>query len=167
MRRYLIVVCVAVAALVLAAPAGAQTTQNITATFKSNLPKNQLPSCGAVFCATGHVEGFGDATFAINPTSLTPISPSCSDLTAIVTATLVDGRGSLDLSVAGELCTPGRSGSAPGQLRSFGNPNRFIGTFTIVGGVGIFTGASGGGAATLKSAGAHLAGSATGTLILP
>jgi hypothetical protein len=167
MRRYLIIGCVLVVGLLLAAPVEAQTAQDFTATFKSNLPKKELPTCGAVFCATGTVEGFGSATFAINPTSFTPTSPSCADVTAAATITLADGSGWLDLSAAGELCFPGNSGNAPGALRSFGNPSRFTGSFTIVGGIGVFAGASGGGTATLNSAGAHLAGSAIGTVSLP
>ena len=49
--------------------------------------------------------------------------------------------------------TPGNSGNAPGQPRSYGNPNGLDRTDTIVGGTGRFAGASGTASCKVKVAG--------------
>jgi hypothetical protein len=168
MRKVGLVGLMLVAGLLFAAPAGAQTTQDFTATFKGNVPQKDVGSCGALLCATGTVTGFGEAAFAVTPTGFFPTSTSCGDVTAVATASLLDGTGTVGLVVAGELCTPGKSGRAPGGLRSFGNPFRVSSaTFSIFNGTGVFAGATGGGSISAKGAGAHFAGSATGTITLP
>jgi hypothetical protein len=167
MHKLLIVLCLLLVSLVLAAPVGAQTTQNFDAGFKGNQPKKEAGACGALLCATGTIDGFGAAIFAITPTSFSQTSRSCGDVTAIVTVTLTDGSGTLGLAASGQLCFPGNSGNAPGALRSFGNPLTATADFTIVGGSGVFAGASGSGTASVRAAGAHLSGSLDGTLTLP
>ena len=55
---------------------------------------------------------------------------------------------------------------SPGILKSFGNPFTVSITYEVIGGTGVFTGASGKGTATLHSAGAMTQLDASGVLEL-
>lgn len=170
MRRITLLGALGVVALLVIPPlAEAQTTQSFEAHFK-NVQQKKAPPCpgGALdFCGTGTVSGFGPASYELQGTGITPIPNSgCLAVTAVATITLADQSGSFTANVTATVCFPGNSHSAPGYLKSFGNPFNAEGTFVITGGTGVFAGATGSGTATLKGAGAHTALDATGTITL-
>jgi hypothetical protein len=158
-----------VLALVVSVPgAGAQTTRNIDVTLSSHLGKQkQAQQCGLVACGTTTLPGFGTADFTIIPVIGQDVARGCGPAGAIIFLDLTSGGGRLVVEADGQVCYPGNSHSAPGVLKSFGNPLRFSGTYAITGGTGVFEGASGSGTATLKAAGAVIDARATGTLTLP
>lgn len=155
MRKFILVSCLALAFPV--AFASAASAAPLTATFKNAEPKKDLGSCGtAFFCGNGTVAGFGSASFVLNVTGAPTPSGRCEEVPATITVTLAGGAGTLDVSGTGLVCFPGRSGDAPGALRSFGNPFRATGTFTVTGGTGAFAGATGTVSGVLRGAGAHV-----------
>jgi hypothetical protein len=85
---------------------------------------------------------------------------------AQTTIALTSGAGSLTIAAAGDVCFPGNSQNAPGQLHAFGNPFSIAASFDVIGGTGVFAGAGGGGTATLKGAGAQYKLTASGVLEL-
>lgn len=157
MRMLKTLIAMTVACGLLLASAGSAQADPLSASFKGKQTRNDAPCPGgAAFCGTGSVSGYGAATFSVLPTSIgAPDADGCLPVTALTTIDLTDGTGSLTLSAAGEACFPGNSGSAPGQLRSFGNPFRIAVTYEVIGGTGVFAGASGAGTATLRGAGAQ------------
>lgn len=98
--------------------------------------------------------GFGEATSTFNLIDLSGIDPEtgCATLTGERVITLADGS-TLTLLETGTLCTPGTSGSAPGGLKSFGNPLSLALTFTVLSGTGVFEGLTGSGTTTSQLAG--------------
>ena len=130
-----------------ALPAAAQTTQP----FKAELHDNLACPPGFDFCGKGLVHGFGTATTTLNFTGAVPGPGDCLTATANRTITL-DGDGStLLLSIAGTICR-----------------QKLDASFAIVGGTGVFAGASGSGTLTgtatgvpLPSDTVHLRGSIT------
>jgi len=159
---------VLLAVLVAVPSAGAQTTQSIDITLSSHLGRQkQAQACGLVACGTTTIPGFGTADFTLIPVISEDVARGCGPAGAIVFLDLTNGAGRLVVEVEGQVCYPGNSHSAPGGLRSFGNPLSFSGTYTITGGTGVFDGASGSGTATLKAAGGLIRARATGTLTLP
>ena len=170
MRRISIFATLGVVALLVSPPlAEAQTTQSLEAHFK-NAQQNKAPPCpGGIldFCGTGTVSGFGPASYELRPSGLTPIPNSnCDSVTAEVTVTLADQSGSFTGDATATVCFPGNSQNAPGSERSFGNPFTATASFVITGGTGVFAGATGGGTAELKGAGAHSALDFAGTITL-
>jgi hypothetical protein len=160
---------VAALACVVAAPsAGAQTTVPLDLTIESHLGKQkQAQECGLLLCGTTTLPGFGEASYTLIPIADPTPTRGCEPVQAFVRFELLGTGDQLFVDVDGEVCYPGNSNRAPGSLKSFGNPLRATGTFTISGGTGVFEGASGSGTATLFSAGARVRISATGTLTLP
>ena len=167
MRLLKMFAAVTVTCLLLLAPTAAAQTQPFSASFKGKQTRND-PPCpgGAVFCGSGSVAGYGAATYSVVPTGVGPPAGGCQPVTAITTITLTSGAGTLTVDAAGDACFPGKSGNAPGQLRSFGNPFNIAATFEVLGGTGVFAGAGGGGTALLKGAGAHTKLTASGVLEL-
>lgn len=156
----------AAALLLLAVPATEAATQPFSAQFKNQQTRNDPPCPGAVFCGSGQVEGYGPATYSVVPTSIGPLVGACQAVTGLVNIALSDGSGTLTLAAAGDVCYPGNSHVAPGQLHAFGNPFRLDATFEVVGGTGVFAGAGGAGTATIRGAGAVTRLVASGTLDL-
>jgi hypothetical protein len=160
---------VAALACAVAAPsAGAQTTVPLNLDFSSHLgKKKQEQECGLVLCGTTTLPGFGDASYTLIAIADPAPTRGCEPAQAFVTFELLSSGDQLFVDVDGQVCYPGNSNGAPGVLKSFGNPLRATGTFTISGGTGVFDGASGSGTATLSAAGARVRITATGTLTLP
>ncbi len=168
MRRITLLGALGVVALLVIPPlAEAQTTQSFEAHFTGVQQRNAPPCPGGIldFCGTGTVSGFGPASYDLRATGVTPIPNSqCLLETAVATITLADHSGSFTADATATVCFPGNSHSAPGHLKSFGNPFNAEGTFVITGGTGAFAGATGSGTATLKGAGAHTALDLAGTI---
>lgn len=116
-----LMVVVACVVLAWAVPAAA-TTYDFRASFKGS-------DCGPDLCDTGTIQGFGRVTSRLHFTSLGPgPSPTCSSGTADRLITLDADGSTLQLAVDGTIC------------------GRFIdGTFSVVGGTGVFGGATGDG----------------------
>ena len=163
MRRSVLAVLMA-AALCVGLTGTASAQQSFQATFKSNTPKKDLASCTHFLCASGSVSGYGDASVTLDLAGAPVTSGRCESAPVTVTITLTDGSGTLTLAGPATACFPGRSGDAPGALKSFGNPFRGTAELSVTQGTGVFAGASGTLSATLHSAGAHLAAQLTGTL---
>jgi len=98
--------------------------------------------------------GFGAATstFELLTFDFDP-ETRCGATTLRYTITLSSGAGTLTLAGDGTVCFPGNSTLAPGAAKSFGNPFRLTFTWTVSGGTGVFSGASGSGTGTTKGAG--------------
>jgi hypothetical protein len=170
MRRITLLAALGVVALLVVPPvAEAQTAQGFEAHFK-NVQQRKAPPCpGGIldFCGSGTVSGFGPASYELQPSGLTPIPDSnCALVTAEATVTVADQSGSLTADATATVCFPGNSQGAPGSLKSFGNPFTATGSFVITGGTGVFAGATGGGTATLRGAGAHSSLDLAGTITL-
>jgi hypothetical protein len=170
MRRITLLGALGVVALLVIPPlAEAQTTQSFEAHFTNVQQRNAPPCPGGTldFCGTGTVSGFGPASYELQGTGITPIPNSqCLAVTAVVTITLADQSGSFAADATATVCFPGNSHTAPGHLKSLGNPFKATGSFVITGGTGVFAGATGSGTATLSGAGAQTALDATGTITL-
>jgi hypothetical protein len=167
MRLLKILAALTVTCLLVLAPTAAAQTQPFSASFKGKQTRNDPPCAGgALFCGTGSVAGYGAATFSIVPTGIGPPSGRCQPVTALTTIALTSGAGSLTITAAGDVCFPGNSTAAPGQLHAFGNPFSIAATFDVIGGTGVFAGAGGGGTATLRGAGAQTKLTASGVLEL-
>lgn len=122
MRRTLCLTVLAVIGAVAAAlPATASSTQPFNAQFQDSW-------CGDdVLCGTGTVQGFGKVTTTITITGVSE-DDGCLAVTAERVLTLKSDGSSLRLAIDSVVCEPlGR------------------GTFTIVGGTGAFSGATGSG----------------------
>jgi len=155
MRKFVLVTCLALAAAI-AVPSVA-SAEPFSGSFDNTIRKKDVAPCGAALtCGTGTIAGYGAASFVLVPTGVPVPADGCLEIPAQVILTLADGGGTLTLSGTGLACTPGRSGEAPGQERSFGNPLRATGTFSVTGGTGVFAGATGTISGTLRLAGAHV-----------
>jgi hypothetical protein len=148
MRRSTLVVMVVAAftTLLVASPASASTIP-FEASFQEFFGKSAAHPCqGAFACGTGTVAGFGAATSTFNILDFSGFDPEtgCGTGTFERVITLSDGS-TLTLIETGTACTPGKSTSAPGAARSFGNPTFLNATFTVVGGTGAFEGLTGSG----------------------
>ena len=163
MRKLYLVVAATAIGLVLA-PSAAQAQEPFEASFKGKQKRNDPPCVAGLLCGTGTIAGYGEASFSLVPTSIGPTVGSCQPVTALTTLALADGSGTLTLDATGELCSPGNSANAPGAVRSFGNPFEALVTYEVVGGTGVFAGASGDGTAKLTSAGARQHLKASGVL---
>jgi hypothetical protein len=167
--RALLASLVAALACAVAAPsAGAQTTVPLDLHFESHLgKKKQEQECGLLPCGTATLPGFGEAFWTLIPIADPAPTRGCEPAQAFARFELLSTGDQLFVDVDGQVCYPGNSNAAPGTAKSFGNPLRATGTFTISGGTGVFDGASGSGTATLFAAGGLVRISATGTLTLP
>lgn len=172
MRKIALIACLTLASLTLVSPALAKpTTLTFEATFNEGFGGATAHQCPATetfsFCGTGTVEGFGEATSLTELVSFSGFDPEtdCGQATFRRTITLEDGS-TLVLLEEGTICFPGESSSAPGSLKSFGNPFTFEGTFTVVGGTGIFKGAKGSGTSAIHTAGDAGSSTLSGTITL-
>jgi hypothetical protein len=157
----------AVASIVVAAlPASAQTTVAFNAEFKETF--GRAKPCSHFLCGVGTVAGYGSATSTFDVTDFAPIdSTNCADLEAVRVITLVSDGSTLTLDETGTVCFPGQSFFAPGTEVSFGNPAKIETTWTVDGGTGAFSGATGSGTDSDMNAGDQGHSTLTGTLTLP
>jgi hypothetical protein len=161
MKRFTIssVLAVVTASVFVAAPSALAQTTTFQASFMEVAGRAAAHPCPAgadefLLCGTGTVAGFGEATSLTELVSFENFDPdtNCADVVWRRTITLEDGS-TLTLIETGVVCFPGNSFNAPGSNQSFGNPFRFEGTFTIVGGTGNFAGATGTGTSNIRAAG--------------
>jgi hypothetical protein len=163
-RRFVVLPAALALSLAYAATTAA-ATPNFEGTFVdvySQCPTNP-PSL--VFCGDGTVPGFGRASSTVGLTALpAPIPDSdCETIHAIRTITLLDGSGALTLSESGTLCPPSSSAGA----YAVGGPFTVAKAYTVVGGSGVFAGATGSGSDVNRSAGNSQVSVLDGTLWLP
>jgi hypothetical protein len=131
-------------------------------------------SDGAYSCGTANIAGYGAASWNLYVTGYTSVQTSCgSSYTAMTYFTLPSDGSTLVLNESGPLCGPGvdANGYFKGRFpRDYGRPYSALGTWTIdttdsTGVFGSLLGGPGtGGTDTLYFAGAHTAGSYSGTL---
>jgi hypothetical protein len=123
MKRLYLALLVGIAALAVALPALAQGTQD----FKADFSEVECP--GADLCGKGVVHGFGTVTTTLVFTSFAPgPGANCISASADRTQTLDNDGSTLLMTASGTVCG-----------------TKIDGTFAIVGGTGVFEGASGGG----------------------
>jgi hypothetical protein len=94
--------------------------------FKAELHDNLACPPGFDFCGKGVVQGFGTATTTLNFTGAVPGPGECLTATATRTITLDSDGSTLVIAIAGTICD-----------------QKLDGTYTIVGGTGMFAGAAG------------------------
>jgi hypothetical protein len=174
MKRFAIstVLAVVTASVFVAAPGALAQTTTLQASFKESFGRARAHPCPAgadefLLCGTGTVAGFGEATSVTELVSIGDIDPetNCADVVWRRTITLEDGS-TLTLIESGVVCFPGESVNSSSAGHSFGNPFRFEGTFTIVGGTGIFAGATGTGTSRIRTAGDQGHSRLSGTITL-
>jgi hypothetical protein len=174
MKRFTVLATLAVvtASVFVAAPGATAQTTTFQASFKEGFGRATAHPCLAapgelLLCGTGTVVGFGEATSRTELVSFENFDPetSCADIELRRTITLEDGS-TLILLESGVICWPGNSTNAPGAMKSFGNPFQFEGTFTIVGGTGVFEGATGTGTSEIRTAGDAGHSTLSGTITL-
>jgi hypothetical protein len=132
-------------------PASGETTQVFKADF------NEMTACpGADLCGKGVIQGFGTATTSLIFTSFVPgPGADCVSASADRTQTLDSDGSTLLITASGTVCGPG---------------SQIDGTFTIVGGTGVFVGASGGGTLSGVTTNPHVVSQSVhlrGTITLP
>jgi hypothetical protein len=125
-RAVCFVVLAAVGLIAGVSSAGAQTQE-----LKAELHDNLACPSGFDFCGKGLVHGFGTATTTLVFTGAEPGPDDCLTATAVRTITLDSDGSTLLLAIAGTICR-----------------QKLDGTYTIIGGTGVFAGATGTG--TLK-----------------
>ena len=168
MRRFGVLLGLITCAI--AASAAAATTTSFSAEFFETFGRATAHSCppDVFLCGTGTVAGFGNATETVVLTEFDPELASatgCSPLTLTRTITLDDGS-TLVTEETGTVCFPGNSFGTRGSFVSFGNPASFEGTYTILGGTGVFKGARGTGTSTFTNSGDAGHASLSGTITL-
>lgn len=151
--------------------ASAQTSFQASVTFTGTLPAGPC-SNGAFFCGTANITGYGAAIWNLYVASNTSVrSPCGSTYTATTDFTLVSDPGStLVLDEGGNLCGLGHDGAAyrgyfNERSKAFGHPYEVVGSWAVdAASTGQFLGLAGSGTDLVHVAGAHAAGSYSGTL---
>lgn len=162
---------VALLSFAFAGSASAQTTSfqaSVTGTLTR--PSGGC-SNGAYVCGTAEIAGYGDATWSVYVTGNTDVvSPCGSTYQAQTDFTLASDSGStLVLDESGDLCGLGHDGAAyrgyfAGGSSDFGHPFAVVGNWTVdTSSTGVFAGLNGSGTDLMNIAGAHTAGSYSGT----
>jgi hypothetical protein len=153
MRKLGVAVAAAIASLVLAAPAFAQTTVDVQATFVEGIPQQFGCTVQNGACGTGTVVPFGRATETIQ------FGAGCGGTCDLRTIYLAQGTLVLDETFSSPTC--------PGACKSHGF-GPFGGTLTdvVVSGTGIFEGATGTLTGTVSGAGASTKIALSGTITL-
>jgi hypothetical protein len=151
-----------------AGAASAQTTFQADGTSTQTKPAGPC-SNGAFVCGTVNIAGYGAASWNFYVTSLTISQTSCgSTYTADTSFTLASDGSTLALHESGYICGPGNNanGYFKEAPQAYGHPSYPFGTWTVdtADSTGQFAGLGGSGTDALQAAGAHLAGSYTGTL---
>lgn len=157
--------------LAFTATASAQTPFQASVSFTYTLPFEKAGGCsnGAYYCGTADIAGYGTASWNFYVTGLTVSQTSCgSTYQATTDFTLASDPGStLVLDEAGPICGPGldANGYFKEGSTAFGHPNSILGSWTVdPASSGEFSGLSGSGTDQASFAGAHGAGSYSGTL---
>jgi hypothetical protein len=159
MKRVLLavaVVCVALVAVAGPASASNALTATFTIHFPQGHPASNAPCDPDTFCGVGTVAGYGAATITILDETFDEIAGSpCFAVTRVEEIDLLDATGSLVLESSGTFCRPGGSGDSNAGSSTYGSPGRWDLQFTVVGteSIGVFYGASGGGAETMGANG--------------
>jgi hypothetical protein len=168
----LILLCLSLAALAVAASASADTTQTFKAIFKEDYLKSGIahPCSDNVSLGCfggGEILGFGDATESFTFTDSSDEPPGRDDLRrhndhARRRQRVVRQQRGL------RALFPRQLAGGPGHLVSYGNPVLSTGTFEIVegSGTGIFEGATGSCTVSFVFAGAALVVTYEGTITL-
>ena len=163
-RRLPLLVLFAVAAAIVGVGlATASTSVAWKATFSENFGgRNHSPFvCPAdTNCSGGQVVGLGQAQEVI------VFGGGCGGTCDRRTLTFADGSTIVmdETDVPDSARTPGKSGNAPGQPGSYGNPFRLDRTDVVVDGTGRFAGASGSATCQVKVAGGVATINLTGTV---
>jgi hypothetical protein len=173
LARHLVLLPALVAALSFAftGPASAQTAFQASVTFTGPLPA-PLCSNGATFCGTANIAGYGAASWNFYTLGFTAVQTPCGSTYQATTAfTLASDPGStLVLDEGGNLCGAGDEGAAyRGYFaegpKAFGHPYAIVGSWTVdPASTGQFFALAGSGTDLVNVAGAHIAGSYSGTL---
>jgi hypothetical protein len=169
MRRALCVfIPTTLAALTVALPAPAQTA-DFAASVQGWFGIRNSSTCPPnLDCGRARIDGFGKATRTLAITGGTPGVPDgCNSVTAVEHMVLESDGSTLDLALDAALCYPGSSQSAPDSPRAQGDPFRATGTFAVVGGSGVFAGATGSGTLTGLGAGDAIVLHYSGSLTIP
>lgn len=169
MRRALALgVLTAIAALAAALPVSAETTAfgaDVQGWFGIRASSTCPPDLD---CGRARIDGFGKATRTLAITGFAPGVPEgCNSLTAVERLVLDADGSTLELALEAALCNPGASAAAPHTPRSQGDPFTATGTYVVLGGTGVFAGATGGGTLTALGAGDAIVIHYDGTLALP
>lgn len=169
MRRALwLVIPGVVAALALVVSASAATVAfnaDVQASFGI---RNSITCPPDLDCGRARIDGFGNATRTLAITGFTPGVPSgCNSVSALEHMVLDRDGSTLDLALDAALCSPGGSENAPSGPRSQGDPFKATGTYAVIGGTGVFAGATGAGTLTSVGAGDGIVIHYSGTLTLP
>lgn len=123
-RTLMLAVLAAVGTIALALPAFAQSTRDFKAEF------NEMDTCpGVDLCGKGVVHGFGTVSTTLAFTSFVPgPGAGCASASADRVQTLDSDGSTLLMTASGTVCG-----------------KEIDGTFAILGGTGVFAGATGGG----------------------
>lgn len=156
--------------LAFAGTASAQTSFQASVTATETRSAGPC-SNGAYACGTANIAGYGDSTWNLYVTSSNGVvSPCGSTYTATTYFTLAnDPASTLVLDESGDLCGLGHDGAAyRGYFnegsKAYGHPFNIVGSWTVdSASTGQFTGLTGSGTDLILVAGAHIAGTYTGT----
>jgi hypothetical protein len=153
MRKFGLAVAIAIASLVLAVPAFAATTVDVSATFVEGVPQQFGCTVTDGFCGSGTVVPYGRATETIQ------FGAACGGTCDLRTIYLAQGTLILEETFSSPSC--------PGACKSHGL-GQFSGTLTdvIIGGTGIFEGATGTLTGTVQGAGASTKITLSGSITL-
>ena len=169
MRRWTLVLPLSLVWLMLAGQAAAAVP--ISAQFTQHFGRGEGAStgpCAIAFCGRGQVVGYGQAELTLVATGAVPTTANgCGFALAVTgpaTIELPDGS-TLLLDETGTYCLPGDSTTAPGNFfHSYGNPWAIDATYVVIGGSGVFAGATGTGVNTIRQGGDAQISVYTGTL---
>jgi hypothetical protein len=158
MRRLTLVLALSLVSLMLAEQAAAAAP--FTAQFTQHFGRGEGAStgpCAIAFCGMGQVVGYGQAELTLVATGAVPTTAAgCSFALAVTgsaTIELLDGS-TLLMDETGTYCLPGDSTTAPGNFfHSYGNPWQIDATYVVIGGSGVFAGATGTGVNTIRQGG--------------
>jgi len=155
MKRLTIIV-LAATALAVASGASASTTQPFQATFQDVAFQNTCTP-PIVFCGSGVVAGYGQASIVVRVTRNVPIAgTACNDVAGVRWISLDDGSGTFVSTFNGERCPLGDGGHA--------NRVEFEWTADPNASTGVFAGATGSGTGVNTTAGNVQVVSLTGTI---
>lgn len=167
--RILLGIALIATALAVTAPARASTTVSYQATFVEPIggPAQSPFECApGTTCGSASISGFGHSDSQVGV--FNACGPGCHHRTVVfpdgstLVLQVVDQGGPFNFS------SPGSSGANGYNAAGLpGNP-QFLGiTETVIGGTGMFAGATGGGTGTVKVAGGIAMGKTSGTLTFP
>ena len=173
MRRLLMTFGLVLAVAAMAVTSAGAVTVKATAVVHVGLEgaaaEKPCPIDPTITCDTGSIAGVGKITQEFMLESSDEVD-GCFETTGSVVWTLIADTDSTFMTheVYTE-CTPGASAEAPGSARSFGNPFKGVGTWTIISGsgTGLFEGLSGSGTLTSHAGGDAYTIRYAGTVTIP